>query len=630
MTNLINGLGGVAGFGENTLTRNDDSYTSNVSLAPAFGTAGLNFFGVQYTTISINNNGNITFGSGGLSTYTPFGMRSGGVPIIAPFFADVDTRGANSSAPLVPNTVTPTAGGTSRGSNIVYYDFNAAGHGTLTVTWDDVGYYSHATDKLNAFQLQLIGAGGGNFDAIFRYESINWTTGSASGGTNGLGGTVARAGYSTGSGESWYELAQSGIQDQMLALESTAGNTGVAGYYKFSVYSGTAAANTLNGTAHDDVLSGGGGNDTLNGLAGNDSLDGNAGNDRMVGGLGDDRYSVNSALDVVVEALNQGIDTVQSTISYTLGANVENLLLNGTAAINGTGNALDNLLVGNSGNNVLNGLTGSDTVSYETYSSGLTIDLSLTTAQWLNGQDTLLSIENCIGTNYSDTLRGSSVANVLDGNLGADTMSGGLGNDTYIVNIAPNAATSVAGDVVTELAGRGTDTVRSSVSWTLGANLENLTLTGTEAINGIGNTLNNVLTGNAGANALNGGIGNDVLIGGVGKDMLTGGAGADYFDFNAINETEDISTAWDVITDFDAGEHDRIDLSTIDANTAVAGNQAFVFVGTAAFGLTNATGQLRFDATAHVLYGSTDVDSSAEFAIALTGVNALVSTNFIL
>ena len=109
------------------------------------------------------------------------------------------------------------------------------------MTWDDVGYYSYYTDKLNAFQLQLVGTGAGNFDVILRYEAINWTTGDASGGVSGLGGTVARAGYSTGDGASWYELAQSGIQNQMLALETAAGNTGVAGYYKFSVMSGTAA-----------------------------------------------------------------------------------------------------------------------------------------------------------------------------------------------------------------------------------------------------------------------------------------------------------------------------------------------------------------------------------------------------
>ncbi len=92
-------------------------------------------------------------------------------------FADVDTRGT---------TVSATPGGTSTGSNLVYYDFNTAGNGTLTVTWDDVGYYNSKVDKLNAFQLQLVGKGNGNFDVIFRYETINWTTGSASGGTDGL------------------------------------------------------------------------------------------------------------------------------------------------------------------------------------------------------------------------------------------------------------------------------------------------------------------------------------------------------------------------------------------------------------------------------------------------------------
>ena len=96
-----------------------------------------------------------------------------------------------------PGAVTASPGGTSRGSNLVWYDFDATGYGTLTVTWDDVGYYNSNIDKLNAFQVRLIGTGGGNFDIEFRYETINWTTGSASGGTSGLGGTVARAGYTS-------------------------------------------------------------------------------------------------------------------------------------------------------------------------------------------------------------------------------------------------------------------------------------------------------------------------------------------------------------------------------------------------------------------------------------------------
>ena len=544
MATLLRGLGGTVGFGEHYISRNDDYYTSGISLNSVFGSSGLNFFGKNYDYVSVNNNGNITFSNSstsGLSTYTPFGLESGGYAIIAPFFADVDTRLTNGS--VGPNQVTPTPGGNSRGSDLVWYDLNpngANGNGVLTVTWDDVGYYSYHTNKLNAFQLQIIGKGGGNFDMVFRYEAINWTTGDASGGSNGLGGTVARAGYSTGDGSAWYELPQSGIQNNMLNLETTLGNTGVAGYYKFSVRSGTAASETINGTSGDDLLAGAGGNDILNGYAGNDSLIGNAGSDRLVGGTGNDTYTVD-AFDTVIEQANAGKDTVMSGVSYTLGSNLENLQLTGTSDINGTGNALNNTIAGNSGNNVLKGLLGNDTVDYSLATSGITVNLATTSSQYVSynqGNDTLIGFENVIGSYYNDSLTGNTGNNMLDGNVGADTLKGGGGSDTYVVDNT--------GDIVTELSGQGTDTVKSNVTFTLGANVEKLTLTGSSVINGTGNGAVNVLTGNGVANTLSGLGGNDTLNGSGGKDVLTGGAGNDFFVFNsALNASTNVDTIKD-------------------------------------------------------------------------------------
>src|SRR5262249_17334099 len=157
----------------------------------------------------------------------------------------------------------------------------------------------------------------------------------------------------------------------------------------------------------------------------------------------------------------------------------------------------------------------------------------------------------------------------------ADTLSGSTGNDTYITD---------GGDTVVESSGAGTDTVQSTATYTLGSNVENLTLTGSSAINGTGNTLANVIVGNTGAN---------LITGGAGKDTMTGGAGIDRFDFNAVTETGLSSSSWDVITDFKSSGADRIDVSTIDANGSGAGSTAFTFLVAKDAAFT-AAGQLRW------------------------------------
>ena len=217
-----------------------------------------------------------------------------------------------------------------------------------------------------------------------------------------------------------------------------------------------------------------------------------------------------------------------------------------------------------------------------------------------------------------------------------------------------------SGDVVTENAGEGSDTVVASLSWTLGANLENLTLAGSAAINGTGNTLANTLVGNSAANVLDGAAGDDVvqglagndtlkgqagddrleggdgtdlLIGGAGRDILVGGAGADRFDLDAASDSA--VGSGDQILDFGAG--DRIDLSTIDARTGTKKNDAFQFIGTAAF--TGAAGQLRYEivdveGTAGdytKILGDLNGDRVADFEIILLGsTGSLQSADFVL
>ncbi len=246
-TELANGLGGEVGFGENGLARTDDGSSTFLDLTPVLP-AGLNFYGFVFTGLWVNNNGSVSFGSA-MSSFTPTAITGTTAnPLITPFWADVDTR-AGAAA--------PTPGGTSTGSNRVWYDFDTI-EGVFTVTWDDVGYFNRKTDKTNAFQLRLHQVGdAGDFDIEFRYEAMNWTTGDFSGGSGGLGGTVARAGYSSGNGLDFLELPQSGNQAAVLALPS-AGNTGEPGTYVFAIRDGAVQARVSVGDARIDEGSGDG------------------------------------------------------------------------------------------------------------------------------------------------------------------------------------------------------------------------------------------------------------------------------------------------------------------------------------------------------------------------------------
>ncbi len=306
---------------------------------------------------------------------------------------------------------------------------------------------------------------------------------------------------------------------------------------------------------------------SLTGNAGNNLLNGGLGNDTRAGGLGNDGYVVDSLSDVVTELANGGSDTIQTALSYSLadtdgtginGGNVEHLTLLGSAHVNATGNGLNSILTGNAGNNVLDGITGNDTASFANANVGVNVDLNVSDGQDTGfGIDTLLNIDNLTGSNFDDTLVGDDNANQLNGGQGLDMLAGGLSNDGYVVNSL--------GDTIIEEFGEGIDSVQSSALWSLGANLENLTLLGIGNLIGYGNALDNILNGNSGNNrfsaglgndTLNGAAGNDVLLGGagnnvlnggIGNDRLVGGAGVDTFLFNSVLNT---TTNVDVITDY--------------------------------------------------------------------------------
>lgn len=268
---------------------------------------------------------------------------------------------------------------------------------------------------------------------------------------------------------------------------------------------------------------------TLTGSTGNDTLDGGAGNDKMVGNAGNDTYIIDSLLDVISDSA--GIDTVIAAFNYTLTSGIENLtLLNGAGNLNATGNGSSNVITDNDGNNILNGGSGIDTLSYATATAGVTMNISLTTAQVTGGAgtDTVSFFENVTGSAYDDTLTGNAGVNTLSGGAGGiDTLIGGLGGDTYIVD----SATTVVQE--TSILTSELDTVKSSIDYTLGLNLEKLVLTA-GGHTGTGNALNNSLTGSSG---------DDSLIGGLGSDKMFGLAGNDVYFVDATTDgvTESLS-----------------------------------------------------------------------------------------
>lgn len=252
----------------------------------------------------------------------------------------------------------------------------------------------------------------------------------------------------TGLKQADVSFAKTNNTDLIVTIKSTGESLRIINAFHPDTNWGVESFNFINSNVvlkNDGLnITGTNANDILIGDTGDDMLNGAAGFDTLIGGLGDDSYVVDNISDVITERLNEGADYINTIVTYTLSGNIENLTLSGVLAINGTGNSLANIIIGNTAVNQLNGGTGSDT---------------------LDGKD------------GNDTLNGGA---------GIDVMIGGLGNDNYVVDNV--------GDVITENLSEGTDKVNSSVTYMLSANVENLTLTGTSAINGTGNSVANVIT----------------------------------------------------------------------------------------------------------------------------------------
>lgn len=345
--------------------------------------------------------------------------------------------------------------------------------------------------------------------------------------------------------------------------------------------------------AGNDRLEGGLYNNYLRGYAGNDVISGGRYEDDLFGDDGDDRISGGDSSD----NLHGG---------------------DGNDTLNGGSGIADNL----------SGGAGSDTASYQAGLVGVVASLSNAANNTYDANgDRYSSIENLTGTSYADTLEGNASVNILIGGNGNDKLIGRAGGD--ILNGGSGTDTvsyegSTVG-VVASLTGSSGNT--NDAAGDVYSSIENLI--GTVSTDRLfGNDVANTLTGRNGDDSLIGRGGNDVLYGGAGADRLFGGTGADKFVFKTFSESD--ATTFDSVFDFMTSEQDRIDLSAIDASTLAASNQAFAFLGAAAF--SGAAGQLRYvkQASDTYIYGDVNGDKVADLRIHLDDAVTLTKDYFLL
>ena len=362
--------------------------------------------------------------------------------------------------------------------------------------------------------------------AVFAYQ---WQQANATGVGGGAAGFTAIAGataqtFTPGAAQVNRELrVRVSYTDDQGTLETlTSAATTVTG----DSFTSGAGASIWTGTEGQDIASGGGGADILTGLGGNDLLNGNAGSDAILAGAGDDVIAGGTGNDALsgeagndtftytigdgADAVDGGVGTDTLTITGLAGNDTLDVLFGPTALTTIEGGAVANVE-----SVTANLAAGVDTLTYAGTTTAVTVNLTTGTA---SGFTTVANIENVTSGSGNDTLTGSAGGAILN------TLSGGAGNDTYRVD---------GGETIIEAVGGGTDTVLSAAAtFTLSANVDNLTLTGSGNSNGTGNSAANVMTGNTGNNVLSGAGGNDTLVGGAGNDTFTYtiGDGADAVD----------------------------------------------------------------------------------------------------
>ena len=492
--------------------------------------------------------------------------------------ADIMKGGAGNDTYIVDNAGDAISEGANAGTDTVITTLGAF---TLANNFENLTYAGAA---------DFTGTGNG---------AANQITGGA--GNDMLDGKAGADTLAGGLGDDTYRVDNAGDQvmeadgegfDTVLASMSWAATAGSE--IELIIGGGTAAL-SLTGNEYDQEI---------DGNAGNNIIDGGAGLDVMKGGAGNDTYIVDDSGDQVVEGAGAGTDTVKAWANFTLGDNVENLILLGGAST-GIGNSGANVITGNDGGGLLEGFGGDDKLY-----GGASSDI----LYGGDGNDTIVTGD---GDNYAS---GDDGNDTITGGAGNDSLAGGLGDDKVYGGAGDDSLTGSEGADTLD-GGDGRD-------FLYGGNGDD------KAYGGAGD---DQMSGDDGKDTLDGGDGNDGVYGGGGKDTLTGGAGADTlfggteadsFVFASLGDFSTDPLALDTISDFSHADKDKITLTAIDANAGTAADDAFVFIGSAGF--SHAVGQLRYDVTLAgvTVQGDTDGDGIADFNLVVLGVGSLVAGDF--
>ena len=545
MATMNSGLGGSAGYGENSFKTNGadvvafgtyDDASVQVDITSVFGAGGINYFGTNYTDIWINSNGLITFNSAD-TTYNPSGVSSLSQPAIAPFWSDIDI---------------------DKGGDI-YWDLDPAA-GTVTVTWLNVRPYDSGNTNTNSFQIVLTDKGDGDFDIQFTYETINWANGNS-------GSSIAATAGITDGGSHDFDIEGSGTYSDVLTWDTTdfvGGGGNPSGIYTLNVVDGSPTVFSVEGTASGDAIDISyvdadghavtAGDDAIFGGAGNDTIDGDAGSDTIDGGAGADTFLSGSATTSAPSYTNAGNGanltgtTGQDYFSFDAGTGDSATVRFSNSAGSGDGDGVADYVVIET-TNAFNALTigdfdmGTDKIVLQEAYTGVAhssgsgyFDVRVTYA---NSNEQWFRLFTDSGTFDANQVFTTTMPAVADPD--ADSLSGGDDADTFVIANAPGNDTIVGGEggsdsdlidmsgvtvsgVTVTYAGDELGTSTDGTHTLTFSEIERLTLTDqNDALDASATTQGVDVDAGDGADTLSGGFGGDTIDGGAGNDSITGG-----------------------------------------------------------------------------------------------------------